>query len=170
MSPAVKFILVFGISYLAFSGIYQSLIWLAEPGPDIFTIAIAKLLPHFIQGIELHQSPLRNGIQVWKENTGLVNIMEGCNGIAVWITLLSFIFAFKGHKKIYFWFIPLSFILLQSGNLIRLVILIQIKMSNPSLFEIFHTYIFPAILYACAFGLMVWWVKMVQKKNINHEA
>ncbi|MFY8021435.1 MAG: hypothetical protein ACOVP1_09565 [Bacteroidia bacterium] len=167
MSPAVKFMLVFGISYLVFSGIYQSLIWLADPGPDIFTISVAKLLPHFIQGIELHQSPLRNGIQVWKDQNGLVNIMEGCNGIAVWITLLSFIFAFRGHLKTYAWFVPTSFVLLQTGNLIRLVILIQIKITNPSLFELFHTYIFPAILYAFAFGLMIWWVRIIQVKQSN---
>lgn len=170
MSPAVKFILVFGLSYLILSGLYQSLIWLASPGADIFTQTVANFLPNFLAGIELHESPTRSGIQVWNSNGALVNIMEGCNGMAVWITLLSFVLAFKGNTKTYYWFLPLSFFLLQTGNLLRLVVLIQIKIQKPDMFEIFHTYLFPAILYAFAFGLMVWWVKMVQKNQKPDES
>jgi exosortase/archaeosortase family protein len=91
--------------------------------------------------------------------------MEGCNGMAVWITLLSFTLAFTGKPKTYLWFLPLSFLLLQIGNILRLITLIQLKIQKPDLFEIFHTYLFPAILYAFAFGLMVWWVKMIQSIN-----
>jgi exosortase family protein XrtF len=164
MSPAFKFILIFGVSYLLMSGLYQLVIWAAAPGPDIFTILVAQILPIFIDGIELHSFPSKSGIQIWNNQGALVNIMEGCNGMAVWITLLSFTLAFTGKPKTYLWFLPLSFLLLQIGNILRLITLIQFKIQKPELFEIFHTYLFPAILYAFAFGLMVWWVKLSQLK------
>jgi exosortase/archaeosortase family protein len=96
---------------------------------------------------------------------GLVNIAEGCNGIAVFNTLLSFIIAFKSDLSKYLKFIPISLAILFIINIIRLYILVEIKISTPQFFELFHTYIFPIILYFITFILMIVWVKFFNKKE-----
>ncbi len=164
MNKAGLFIIRFIAAYLGLSGLYQFLVYLASPNPDFFTLWVAKITSLLVPGTELLTVRGFNKIQVLFEGKAQVNIMEGCNGMAVWITLFAFVIAFKGKNQLYAWFLPLSLILLQLGNIFRLILLLKIKIHKPEWFEFFHTYGFPAALYAVAFGLMVWWTKMVKEK------
>ncbi|MFZ4799542.1 MAG: hypothetical protein ACOYMA_18745, partial [Bacteroidia bacterium] len=49
-------------------------------------------------------------------------------------------------------------------NILRLYMLIEIKLNYIAYFDIFHTYIFPAIIYFITFLLMILWVKFIGKK------
>lgn len=155
----------FAIAYLILNLLYQGLIIWVEPNADPFTKWVANLCTLFFASSEINHLADTPGY-VFKINGGnLVNIKEGCNGIAVFITVLSYIIAFKGKLKDYFWFIPLAFLLIQIGNMLRLILLINIKISYPLKFDFYHTYAFPAIIYAFAFMLMIWWTK----KLATHE-
>lgn len=163
MSGSFKFVLYFLICFLGLNIGYQFLLYLSGNQIDFFTAYIAQITAQ-LYGLPTQLNPLKPGIQILFNNTPIVNIMEGCNGLAVWFTLLSFISAFGGKKQTYVWYIPMSFILLESGNIIRLLALIAIKINYPTYFEFFHTYAFPAILYAFAFGLMLVWIQLQSRK------
>ncbi|MCK6612559.1 MAG: exosortase/archaeosortase family protein [Bacteroidia bacterium] len=165
MNKAGVFLIRFIITYLGLNAIYQVLVQVAAPNPDAFTKLVAQLSSALSPGTSLYSAEGFNKIQVIYQGKALVNILEGCNGMAVWITLLAFVVAFKGKNKDYLWFLPLSFFLLQAGNILRLIVLIRIKIAFPHWFDLFHTYVFPAALYAVAFGLMVWWTQLIKQNK-----
>lgn len=166
---AIQFILLFTISYILLNGIYQWVLWLYAPKPDIITlytsIIFCKIFTKFNFSILL----FKPAVLISFMEKGLVNIAEGCNGIAVFNTLLSFIIAFKSNLSKYLKFIPISFAILFIVNLVRLYLLVEIKLSNPQFFDLFHTYIFPIILYFITFLLMIVWVRFFNKKEDVNE-
>ena len=168
MSSSVKFIIYFLLCFLGLNLFYQLIVIKQGSSLDFFTEFVANTTA-YIYGLETQLNPIKPGIQILLNGQAVVNIMEGCNGLAVWFTLLSFVVAFGGKLKNLLWFIPVSFILLQIGNLLRLLALIKIKIAQPPFFNFFHTYAFPAILYAFAFGLMLIWIKL-QAKDKHEEA
>lgn len=168
MSGSYKFVLYFLLCFLGLNVAYQFLLINQGNSLDFFTQFIANTTAN-IYGLPTQINPFKPGVQIMNQAEPVVNIMEGCNGLAVWFTLLSFVVAFGGKTKHLVWYIPFSFILLQLGNLLRLLALIAIKLNNPAYFAFFHTYAFPAILYAFAFGLMLIWIKL-QAHKTNEKA
>ncbi len=160
MDRSLKFLLLFALSCILLNLLYQALLYLYAPLPDLFTVAVTKITLIFLPNLSYQPLADAPGLQIRDAAHAIVNIKEGCNGIAVWISLLSFIVAFKSDKlKAYLIFIPLSFVCIQICNVLRLYVLIRIKMVHPSSFDFFHTYVFPAIIYFIAFLLMVVWVR-----------
>ncbi len=167
MSNSVKFVLYFLVSFLVLNLGYQVLLFAKANEIDPFTQFIA-IVTAKLYNLNYETNPLKPGIQLIFHEAPIINIMEGCNGLAVWFTLLAFIIAFGGKKSQFFWFIPLSFLLLETGNILRLLALIFIRIHHAASFDFFHTYAFPAILYAFAFGLMLFWTKLqsgISKQN-----
>jgi exosortase family protein XrtF len=167
MSNSVKFVLYFLLSFLVLNLVYQFILYNKANEIDPFTNVVAVFTANLYQ-LKYEPNPLKPGIQLLNNDVPIINIMEGCNGLAVWFTLVSFVVAFGGKKSLYFWFIPLSFLLLEAGNILRLLALIFIRIHHSSHFDFFHTYAFPAILYAFAFGLMLFWTKLqsgISKQN-----
>jgi hypothetical protein len=162
---AIQFIIIFTITYVISNGLYQYILWLYAPAPDPITLytslILCKIFPEF------NATPLLfdAAVLINKGQQKLVNINEGCNGIALITTFLSFVIAFKSTFKNYLKFVPAAILVILLFNILRLYILIEIKISYTSYFDIFHTYIFPAIIYFITFLLMVFWVKFIGHKS-----
>lgn len=165
---ALQFIIIFIIIYVVSNGLYQYILWLYAPTPDPITLytslVLCKIFPQF------NATPLLfdAAVLISKGQQKLVNINEGCNGIALITTFLSFVIAFKSTFKNYLKFLPAAIIAILIFNIFRLYVLIEIKINHTSYFDVFHTYIFPAIIYFITFLLMVLWVKFIGiKPNKN---
>lgn len=163
---AIIFIVTFLLVYAGLTIAYQAWLWWLEPTSDSFTTLVTYILSNLHEHASYQALSNQAGYTFLVNQKPVVRIIEGCNGMAVFITLVSFCAAFQSKIKSYIWFLPLSFILLQSGNVLRLYVLVHFKLMHPHLFELFHTYVFPAAIYGVAFLLMVWWVKFVAK-NAN---
>jgi exosortase family protein XrtF len=168
MSGSYKFVIYFLLCFVGLNIAYHFLFIKQGNELDFFTNFIAKITAN-LYGLPTQLNPLKPGIQIIYNGTPLVNIMEGCNGLVVWFTLLSFVVAFGGKAKQFLGYVPLSFVLLQVGNILRILALVHIKINNPNSFSFFHSYAFPAILYAFAFGLMLIWIKL-QARNTDEKA
>ena len=161
---ALQFIIIFIIIYVVSNGLYQYILWLYAPTPDPITLytslVLCKIFPQF------NATPLLfdAAVLISKDQQKLVNINEGCNGIALITTFLSFVIAFKSTFKNYLKFLPAAIIAILIFNIFRLYVLIEIKINYTSYFDVFHTYIFPAIIYFITFLLMVLWVKFIGNK------
>ncbi len=161
---ALQFIIIFIIIYVVSNGLYQYILWLYAPTPDPITLytslILCKIFPEF------NATPLLfdAAVLISKGQHKLVNINEGCNGMALVTTFLSFVIAFKSTLKNYLKFIPAAIVVILIFNILRLYVLIEIKLNFISYFDIFHTYIFPAIIYFITFLLMVLWVKFIGRK------
>jgi exosortase family protein XrtF len=162
---AFQFTITFAICYIILNGLYQYILWLFAPNPDPFTlftsIVFCKLFTKFKMSIMI----FRPAILISYEGKKLVNIAEGCNGIAVISTFLSFVVAFRSNLRNYLKFVPLAITIILFFNILRLYLLIEIKIYYNNLFDVFHTYVFPAIIYFITFILMVLWVKFIDKKT-----
>jgi len=161
---ALQFIIIFIIIYVVSNGLYQYILWLYAPTPDPITLytslILCKIFPQF------NATPLLfdAAVLICKGQQKLVRIAEGCNGMAVITTFLSFVIAFKSTFKNYLKFVPAAIIAILIFNIFRLYVLIEIKINYTSYFDVFHTYIFPAIIYFITFLLMVLWVKFISNK------
>ena len=98
----------------------------------------------------------------------LVRIIEGCNGISVIILFLSFIAAFSRKLKITFIYMLSGSVLLYTVNLLRIVILTIGLYHYPEYNDVFHSVIFPLIIYGLVFLLWIFWVNRFSKFNKNN--
>lgn len=164
---AIQFIILFALSYILLNGLYQYILWLYAPEPDVLTVFTANVFCNIFN--QFTPTPLLNNaaILISHDQKKLVRIAEGCNGMAVITTFLSFAIAFKSNLKNYLFFIPIAIVSILIINILRLYLLIEIKLVYNVYFDIFHTYIFPAIIYFITFLLMVLWVKFINRKIHN---
>lgn len=165
MAPALKFSLIFIGSYLLMQFVYTGYLWLYEPLTDPITIFTAEVVHWFMPNSMLQMQLEKSGVQLLLDGRPIINIMEACNAVAVGIAVLAFVISFVRPLKSYLFFVPISFFILFVGNVIRLCFLANIRMNYPQYFVSFHEYIFPVILYAIAFGMMVYWVQNGPKKT-----
>jgi exosortase family protein XrtF len=164
---AIQFIILFALSYIILNGLYQYVLWIYSPAPDHLTlytsIFFCKVFSQFTPTPLLFDA----AVLISLGHKKLVNINEGCNGIALITTFLSFAIAFKSTFKNYLIFVPIAILSLLIFNILRLYLLIEIKLKFNTYFDIFHTYLFPAIIYFFTFLLMVIWVKFIKRNAIN---
>ncbi len=165
---AFQFIILFIVTYVITNGLYQYILWIYAPTPDPITLytsyILCKIFPQFNGTTLLFDA----AILISKGQHKLVKIAEGCNGMAVITTFLSFAIAFKSNIKNYLKFLPPAIVAILLFNILRLYLLIEIKINYSSYFDIFHTYIFPAIIYFITFLLMVLWVKFISPKQTKN--
>ncbi len=164
---AIQFIILFALSYILLNGLYQYILWLYAPEPDVLTVFTANIFCNIFN--QFTPTPLLSNaaVLISLADKKLVNINEGCNGVALITTFLSFAIAFKSNFKNYLIFVPIAIVSILIINILRLYLLIEIKLVYNQYFDIFHTYIFPAIIYFITFLLMVLWVKFINKKTNN---
>lgn len=164
-NKAIKFIVIFVISYLLLNGLYQFLLWAYNPQVDLFTHYTTTSLCTISNDFSYVPSHYQIGYVLSYKQQKVINITEGCNAIAIVITLLSFCIAYTSKIKNYLLFIPIALCLVYIMNQLRIYWLVLIKVHYPNFFSFFHVYIFPAILYLVAFGLMVIWIKFFVDKE-----
>lgn len=161
MHPSVKFLIKFAISYLVGNIFYLVILKISSPDP--FTKLSALLLDISSNSIHTKLSFKADSFLVFYQQKPVVNLAEGCNGMAIWISLMSFCIGYGGKIKHLLLLVPINYLILQLANLLRLLLLVEIKVNEPQHFHFFHEYAFPAILYGFAFILMITWVKFQQK-------
>ncbi|OYU95740.1 MAG: exosortase family protein XrtF [Bacteroidetes bacterium B1(2017)] len=159
LPPAIKFVLLFLGSYLLMQLAYTGYLWMYDPMVDPLTLYTAKLLQVLFSNSSLVDVPGASKVQFLLDGKAMVNIKEGCNGLSVGIALLAFLIAFTAKAKKYLVFVPVCLLILFVSNIIRLYVLVRIRQSYPEHFVLFHEYVFPIILYAVAFVMMVLWVR-----------
>lgn len=168
LPPAIKFVLLFLGSYLLMQLAYTGYLWIYDPSVDPLTLFTSRILQTLFSNSSLVDVPGAVKVQFLINGKAIVNIKEGCNGLSVGIALLAFLVAFTAKAKEYFVFVPVCFLILFVSNIIRLYVLVQIRQSFPEYFVLFHEYVFPIILYAVAFVMMILWVRKnaIKKTNI----
>jgi exosortase family protein XrtF len=119
----------------------------------------AQVLPH----------PTEPSMKLIINDFYLARVIEGCNSISVIILFLSFIVAFASKFKTAFFYILSGSVLIYSVNLIRIVLLTIGLYHYPHQKAIFHTVIFPAIIYGLVFLLWIFWVNRFSKLKSNNE-
>ena len=119
----------------------------------------AQVLPH----------PTEPSMKLIINDFYLARVIEGCNSISVIILFLSFIVAFASKFKTTLFYILSGSVLIYSVNLIRIVLLTIGLYHYPHQKSIFHTVIFPAIIYGLVFLLWIFWVNRFSKLKSNNE-
>lgn len=165
ISGPVKFALWFIGLYVLMQLGYSGYLWYYSPNPDPITILTAKVLAQIVPDATLQNLPDSERIRFLVSGKPIVNILEGCNGISVVIALVSFMLAFKKLGRFRYGFFFLAVILLLLANILRLYLLVYIRLGYPAHFDLFHEYLFPAILYLVAFVFMVIWVRLQKGKE-----
>ena len=90
--------------------------------------------------------------------------------ISIYIILfLSFIVAFAAKFKTTFFYILSGSVIIYSVNLIRIVLLTIGLYHYPNQKDIFHTALFPALIYGMVFLLWVFWVNRFSKIKKGNE-
>lgn len=162
---SIQFITFFVITYILTNALYQYILWLYQPAADPITLYTSIIFCNIFSQFNATPLPLDAAVLISFGNQKLVNINEGCNGIALIATFLSFVVAFKSSLKNYLKFVPVAILFILIFNILRLYLLIEIKLNHNAIFDIFHTYIFPAVIYFITFVLMVLWVKFIGTKK-----
>lgn len=171
----IKFILTFLFVYIALSVLYKFYLQFSDGSkfyPDYMTHLVAKqseaILNTFGYNTQVLPHPNEPSMKLIINNIYLARIIEGCNSISVIILFVSFIVAFASKFKTTFIYIISGSVLIYSVNLLRIVMLSIGLYHYPNQKDIFHTALFPAIIYGMVFLLWVFWVNQFSKiKNGN---
>lgn len=102
------------------------------------------------------------------QRTSYIN--EGCNAISIMIIFAAFVTAFSTGWIITAVYVIAGWVIIQSMNILRIVLLNYIFRYYPQYGKSAHDYLFPVIIYGTIFLLWVIWVrKSVVKKKRQHE-
>ncbi|MEN3324909.1 exosortase family protein XrtF [Mariniflexile soesokkakense] len=166
----IKFMLTFLLVYIALSVIYKFYIQFSDGSkfyPDYMTHLVAKqseaLLNSFGYNTQVLPHPNEPSMKLIINNIYLARVIEGCNSISVIILFVSFIIAFASKFKTTFFYLLSGSVLIYSVNLLRIVLLTIGLYHYPNQKDVFHTVVFPAIIYGLVFLLWVFWVNRFSK-------
>ena len=154
----IRFIATFLLVYSTLSVVYKFYLQFSDGTkfyPDFMTHLVAvqseTLLDAFGYNVEMLPHPNEPSLKVILNGNYLARVIEGCNSVSVIILFMSFIVAFASKVKITFFYILLGSVLIYTINLLRIVILSIGLYHYPNQKEVFHTVIFPAIIYGLVF-------------------
>lgn len=164
--PALRFLLIFLSVYFVLNLLYG--LWIESLGdrPDKATYWASNQSAAMISFLGWDTQAIPNEVQptikLVSDNKVILNVFEGCNGLNVMIVFLAFILAFGGSLRKMSWFIPLGLLVIHVFNLLRIVLLYFLAISNKAYFYYFHKYFFTAVIYLVVFFL--WWLWII----LNH--
>lgn len=172
----IKFILTFLLVYVALSIVYKFYLQFSDGSrfyPDYMTHLVAKQSEAVLNAVgynaQVLPHPAEPSLKLIINNRYLARVIEGCNSISVIILFASFIVAFSSKFKPTFLYILSGSVLIYSINLLRIVLLSVGLYHYPHQKAIFHTVIFPAIIYGLVFLLWIYWVNRFSKLKSNNE-
>lgn len=166
---ALRFLLVFVVTYLSLNTAYGLYINSYYPTSDPFTQWVSGqvvwLLRFFDPDIRDFISSDGEYIAIANGRENLIFVYEGCNGLNVFIVYLSFLLAFTGSLRQTIQFIFAGLIGIHVLNLGRITALYGVAFYFPDQLYFFHKYLFTGIIYVIVFVLWYLWVKRVTAKN-----
>ncbi len=170
----IIFLIKFFVTYFFLSGLYSLYLHETQEKVGVFSCAPitkqvaehTKVLSELL-GLDSHveQSDDELSMKFFINNQHVSNVVEGCSSISVIILFLSFIIAFSGGFKETFFFAIFGIITIYLVNLFRIFLLGYWYLKNPYSSEVFHDYVFPAIIYGYVFLLWIVWVKHFSNHN-----
>lgn len=156
--PALAFVAIFLASLLLFSivirvdAIDKSLI---VP----FTALIARVSSLTLNLFGLGTSVF--GTVIMGGEGFAVDILNGCNGIYVVGIVVSAVLAFPSTKKEKLVGLLLGVTGVQVVNLIRIVSLYYIGLTNPALFDRFHHYVWQTGVIVLSMAIWIFWAEVL---------
>lgn len=166
----VKFIATFLLVYIILSVIYKFYLQFSDGSkfyPDFMTHLVAiqseTVLETIGYNVEMLPHPNEPSLKVILNGNYIARVIEGCNSVSVIILFVSFIVAFASKFKTTFLYILSGSVLIYTINLLRIVVLSIGLYHYPNQKEVFHTVIFPAIIYGLVFLLWIFWVNRFTK-------
>ncbi|WP_308990672.1 exosortase family protein XrtF [Mariniflexile litorale] len=172
----IKFILVFLLTYIVLSICYKFYLQFSDGSkfyPDYITHLVAKQSEALISVLgyntEVLKHPDEPSMKLLVNNIPIARIIEGCNSMSVIILFVSFIIAFASEFKTTFFYILSGSVLIYTVNLLRIVMLTIGLYHYPHQKDVFHTVVFPAIIYGMVFLLWIFWVNRFSKLKNNNE-
>ncbi|MDO7173083.1 exosortase family protein XrtF [Mariniflexile sp. AS56] len=166
----IRFMLAFLLVYMILSVMYKFYLQFSDGSkyyPDYMTHLVAMqsdaLLDALGYDVEMLPHPNEPSMKVVLNGTYLARVIEGCNSISVIILFVSFIAAFASKFKTTFFYMLAGSVLLYTVNLLRIVLLSIGLYHFPQQKDVFHTVVFPAVIYGMVFLLWVFWVNRFSK-------
>ncbi|HQQ82055.1 MAG: exosortase family protein XrtF [Cyclobacteriaceae bacterium] len=172
--PAVRFVVIFVLLYLAGNSIYGIWIERVKPAPDLITRMVsdqvAFLLAFFEPDVRTSISTSEPLVLLSHTGGTVIRVFEGCNGINVMIVFLAFLAATGGQAKRLIKFSVIGLVIIHVTNLIRVSLLYLAALYQPLWFYYIHKYLFTAALYATVFLLWYIWIKNTMQNQENASA
>lgn len=81
-----------------------------------------------------------------------------CDGVSVMAIFVIFIACFPANNLSKLWYIPLGVLIIHFINILRVCALASISYYAPDYLAFNHTYTFTVLIYACIFGMWMFWV------------
>ena len=155
--PIVKFLLWGFVLYISWFALYE---WWIHPMQWVdkavieSTIGLSyKVLQWMGYAVEINGDRMLRIL-----GTPGLYIGDSCNGISLFALFGIFLIAFPGKIISKFFFIPAGILLIHLMNVLRVVILAVIETYSYGWTEFNHTYTFTIIIYACIFGMWLFWI------------
>ncbi len=171
LKPAIRFVTVFVVLYLALNILYGFWIRSYENYPDPATETVTRqtsaILNLLGEETTTLPTPGRASVSILTGMRSALSVFEGCNSINVMIVFVAFIFAFGGKVKSMAWFIPLGIVLIYAANLARVTGLYFIAEYWKEYFYYVHKYAFTAFIYLIVFILWWWWIEKISGLSLR---
>ena len=171
----IKFIATFLLVYIVLSVAYKFYLQFSDGSkyyPDFMTHLVAiqseELLHVLGYKVQMLPHPNEPSMKVILNGGYIARVIEGCNSISVIILFVSFIMAFSSQVKTTFFYILSGSVLIYTVNLLRIVLLSLLLYHYPEHQVIFHSVVFPGIIYGLVFLLWIFWVNRFSKLKNRH--
>lgn len=172
----IRFIITFLLVYTVLSVSYKFYLQFSDGSkyyPDFMTHLVAKQSEAILNSFNYNAKVLPHAdepsMKLIVNNLYIARVIEGCNSISIIILFISFIIAFASKLKTTFFYILSGSVLIYTVNLIRIVLLTIGLYHYPHQKEVFHSVIFPAIIYGMVFLLWIFWVNRFSKLKKGNE-
>jgi exosortase family protein XrtF len=177
--PAILFLLRFVITFTVLSLTYgfwvEGYTEVADPITRNVSGQVRAILSWFYEGVTSTPRVGDPSMDIHINGKYSISIFEECNGVAIFNLFISFIVGFWGGFKKLAWFGLTGFIIIHIANLVRLLFLAQMALTNSPFFHFTHKYLFTLSIYAIVFVLWYFWMNKVnpikkKEKTANEPA
>jgi exosortase H (IPTLxxWG-CTERM-specific) len=127
-----------------------------------FTSAIAKVCVWIVGAFDANAYAIGKELHT-RTSDFAISIERGCNGIEAVIVLISAIAAFPAPWKHKLAGIGIGFVAIQAVNLVRIISLFYLGQWNFGWFELFHTYIWQALIMLDALIVFLLWLRYLPR-------
>ena len=176
-NPSYRFIIIFLVAYLILD--YFTLFYMGVTAPGNLYSSFLDENLNYVRGFRLFLLSITSGIlqlmghdvvttdtMLHAYNVGGFNIVYSCLGFGVMSFFVAFVIAYPKSLKSKLLFIPIGLILIQSLNVLRLLLITLYWKRSFLMGIIDHHTLFNIILYALLLAMLYLWVNS-GNKNAN---
>lgn len=155
--PIVKFLAFGFVLYITWFALYE---WWIHPMKWVDKLVIDNTIffSRKILGVLGYVTEMAGDRVMRIAGTPGLFIGDSCNGISLFALFSIFVIAFPGQILSKIIFIPVGVLVIHLLNVLRVTALAVIETYSYSMTEFNHTYTFTVIIYACIFGMWLFWI------------